>query len=71
MQIPGQFLENISLSVLIFLLIAIPLHFLYAVWKRTDISTEAKLLWTIFLVIAPVISIIIYLAFGYKRQDHS
>ncbi len=69
MQITDQILNNLSTSLILFLLIIAPLHYLYSVWRRTDISTEAKILWTIFLVIAPVISVIIYLAFGYKKQD--
>lgn len=67
----NEVLNTVSLSLIIFVIVAIPMHFIYNVWKRQDISTESKLLWMIFLIIAPLISIIIYMAFGYKEPNKS
>ncbi|RXK61954.1 hypothetical protein ESA94_02775 [Lacibacter luteus] len=52
--------------IFLFLLIAIPLTFILAVWKRNDISQASKIMWMLFFVVAPFISIICYLLFGYK-----
>lgn len=34
------------------------------IWKRNDIEDSIKLLWTIFIVIAPFLGLIIYLVAG-------
>ncbi|MES2776638.1 MAG: PLDc N-terminal domain-containing protein [Bacteroidota bacterium] len=33
-------------------------------WERTDIEDNTKLLWTILIVVAPVIGLICYYVFG-------
>jgi hypothetical protein len=57
---------SLMLSIFIFLLIAIPLTFIIAVWKREDLNQASKIMWMLFFVFAPILSIICYLLFGYK-----
>jgi hypothetical protein len=60
---------SLMLSIFIFLLIAVPLTFILAVWKRNDLSQASKIMWMLFFVFAPVFSIICYLLFGYQRSE--
>lgn len=60
------FAPDWTLILIAFLLIVIPLTFIVAVWKRDDLSQSSKIMWMIFFVVAPVLSIICYLLFGYK-----
>lgn len=54
---------------LIFLLGAIVITFSMGVWKRNDLSHASKIMWMLFFVFAPVLSIICYLLFGYQRSE--
>jgi hypothetical protein len=56
--------------------ILIPLIWLVAlvftinrIFKRTDIELNTKLLWTILIIIAPFIGLLIYYLVGEKRPD--
>lgn len=60
--------SSLILSLFIFLLVAIPLTFIVAVWKRNDLSQASKIMWMIFFVVAPILSIICYLLFGFKAS---
>ena len=64
-----QLLGGLLLYALIFLMIAIPLTFTAAVWKRTDLSLGSKIMWMLFFVFAPLISILCYLLFGYRQSN--
>lgn len=66
MEVIETITGNLVYIVFLFLLIAIPLTFIFAVWKRNDLAHASKIMWMIFFIVAPVISILCYLLFGYK-----
>jgi len=37
-------------------------------WQRTDIEDNTKLLWTIFIVIAPFLGLLLYYLFGQQNR---
>jgi hypothetical protein len=61
--------NNLPLTLFLFLLIVIPLTFIVGVWQRNDLSQASKIMWMLFFVFAPVLSILCYLLFGYKRSE--
>lgn len=70
MEILEQFSASLIAWAFIFLLVAVPATFIIGVWKRDDLDQTAKVMWMIFLIIAPIFSILIYLLFGYKRKSN-
>ena len=70
MNMQENFGSSLILSLFIFLLIAIPLTFIVAVWKRNDLSQTSKVMWMIFFVFAPIMSFICYLLFGFKASPN-
>ncbi len=65
-----NFFGYFILSLFFFLLGAVILTFIMSVRKRTDINGNAKILWMLFFVFVPVISLVIYLMFGYNRKEN-
>ena len=57
-----------SLFALLFL--AVFIRVVYAIWGRDDIHQSTKLLWSIFIVVAPIIGLVCYVMFG-GRSDIS
>jgi uncharacterized membrane protein YvlD (DUF360 family) len=70
MELLGPGLGFLLLYLFIFLIGAIIITFTISVWKRPDMNQSTKILWMIFFILAPVLSIIFYLIFGYKKQNN-
>ena len=70
MEILEQLTGSIITYAFLFFLLAVPATFIFVVWKRTDIDPTAKILWMIFFIVAPVLSILIYLLVGYKKRTN-
>ncbi len=70
MEIVQQLSGSVITYAFLFLLLAVPATFIFAVWKRTDIDQAAKILWMIFFIVAPFFSILIYLLVGYKKRTN-
>jgi len=64
-----NFFGYFILSLFFFLLGAVILTFMMSVRKRTDINENAKIFWMIFFVFVPIISLPVYLMFGYKKRN--
>lgn len=58
----------IILTLLCLLLLAALLLPLFMLWNRNDLYQSTKILWMIFIVLAPIIGIICYMLFG-GRSD--
>ena len=41
---------------------------LLSMWRRNDIPQNTKILWAIFIVIAPIIGFLCYLIFGFPNE---
>jgi hypothetical protein len=39
-----------------------------SIWKRPDLEENTKLLWTIFIFLAPIIAMIIYALYGRQNR---
>ncbi|RXK61953.1 hypothetical protein ESA94_02770 [Lacibacter luteus] len=52
------------------LFLAVFIRAVYSVWGRNDLYQSTKLLWSIFIVLAPVIGLVCYFMFG-SRSDIS
>ena len=65
------FAPDWTLILVTFLLIVIPLTFIISVWERNDLSQASKIMWMIFFVVAPILSIICYLLFGHKHSRNA
>lgn len=57
-------------SLFAILLLVVFLRAVYSLWGRYDLYQSTKLLWSIFIVLAPVIGFICYVMFG-SRSDIS
>jgi hypothetical protein len=57
-------------SLFAILLLVVFLRAVYSLWGRDDLYQSTKLLWSIFIVLAPVIGFICYVMFG-SRSDIS
>lgn len=63
MKIP----QELALVLIGLLITAITSRFLISVWQRKDMKQSYKVSWTVFFLIAPLISIAFYLLFGLGR----
>ncbi len=55
-------------SLICLLLIAAFIRAAYSLWGRNDIHQSTKLLWTIFMLLAPFLGFLFYMIFG-GRSD--
>lgn len=55
-------------TALLILLLITGLFFVFKTWKRQDINQTTKLLWTLLLISAPILGVILYLLFGRGRK---
>lgn len=39
-----------------------------SIWKRPDLQENTKLLWTIFIFLAPIVAMIIYALYGRQNR---
>lgn len=55
-------------SLMCLLLLVVFIRAVYSLWGRNDIYQSTKLLWTIFILLAPFLGFIFYITFG-GRSD--
>lgn len=58
-------------TILSFLLLAVIVFILVSMWRRKDITQNTKLVWSIFILAAPVIGFLCYFIFGFSKQKVS
>ena len=54
--------------IIILLVFAIPIYLMIELFSRKDIEMTTKLLWAVFMVLAPVLGFVCFLMFGRQQR---
>jgi uncharacterized BrkB/YihY/UPF0761 family membrane protein len=58
-------------TIISLMLLIVTLAIIVSLWKRGDINHNTKLVWSIFIIAAPVIGLLSYFIFGVQKHKLS